>query len=70
MRTVGKFAMRHMWNVYRYPTADEVSRGRAEWDMFWVGAERDRNEARKLLAGRSGQLQLGVDGEVENVREG
>jgi hypothetical protein len=67
MRTAGKFAMRHMWNVYRYPTDDEVSRGRPEWDMFWIGAERDRHAARKLLGSQAGQLQFGIDGEVENI---
>lgn len=63
-----KYAQDNRWNAYRYPTEEEISRGRAEWDMFWVGADLDRENARRMLDEHGGgQLQFSKDGEVENV---
>ena len=62
-------AQANRWNAWRYPTSEEIERGRREEDMYWVGAAIRRADARALLDGRSGQLQWGRDGEVVNVEE-
>ncbi len=60
------------WNAWRYPTQDEIARGRQDYDMFYVGSSETRNGAYAFLprneAGQPvGQVQWARDGEVINV---
>lgn len=57
------------WNAYRYPTAKEIRNGRAEWDVYWVGASPNCDAAICLIpiadnGVRQGQVQFGTDGKM------
>lgn len=59
------------WNAWRYPTAEEIQRGRKDFDMFYCGSSATLAGALELLRGddgrlRPGQAQWGRDGEVVN----
>lgn len=64
-------AQPNRWNAWRYPGPEELARGRAAHDMYWVGAALTQNEALAMLprgedGQHEGQIQWGVDGEVVN----
>ena len=60
------------YNAWRYPTTEEIARGRREDDMFYCGSSATKQGAFEFLdydstkGTFSGQVQWGTDGEVLN----